>query len=86
MTEKAVFTWSGGKDSCFALMRAIAAGHRPVALLNMMNENGQISRSHGLPEEILRRQAAAMKLPTKMPPAATRVFRRLFMTQVRVRP
>jgi uncharacterized protein (TIGR00290 family) len=29
----------------------------------MMNENGKISRSHGLPESLLRRQAEALGLP-----------------------
>jgi len=56
-------SWSGGKDSCFALMKATAAGMKPVVLLNMMNESGKISRSHGIPEQILRAQAAAAGLP-----------------------
>ena len=56
-------SWSGGKDSCFALMQALKEGHEPVALVNMMNENGKISRSHGLPFAILQQQASAMQLP-----------------------
>lgn len=56
-------SWSGGKDSCFALMNVMSAGYKPVVLLNMMNENGEISRSHGLPHAILDRQARAMNLP-----------------------
>ncbi len=56
-------SWSGGKDSCFALMKAVAAGMTPSVLLNVMNESGKISRSHGIPEHILKAQAAAAKLP-----------------------
>jgi diphthine-ammonia ligase len=56
-------SWSGGKDSCYALMQALKAGHKALALVNMMNENGKISRSHGLPLSILQQQAAAMQLP-----------------------
>ena len=41
-------SWSGGKDSCFALMQAIRLGYQPKALLNVLNEHGQISRSHDL--------------------------------------
>ena len=37
-------SWSGGKDSCFAMIRAIKLGFVPKVLLNMMNENGKISR------------------------------------------
>lgn len=59
-------SWSGGKDSCFAFMKAIGSGYQPIALLNVMNEDGQISRSHGIPREILHAQAQLMKLPIYM--------------------
>jgi diphthamide synthase (EF-2-diphthine--ammonia ligase) len=38
----------------------------PKVLLNVLNEKGQISRSHGIPASILQAQAAAMGLPVKM--------------------
>lgn len=50
-------SWSGGKDSCFALMSLPGRGESPLLFLNMMNENGKISRSHGLPLSILQQQA-----------------------------
>ena len=56
-------SWSGGKDSCYALLLSIAQGVIPRAILNVMNENGKISRSHGLPESLLRQQAQALGLP-----------------------
>jgi len=56
-------SWSGGKDSCYALILAKAIGHTPTVLLNMMNENGKVSRSHGLPIEILNQQAREINLP-----------------------
>nr|WP_184029988.1 adenine nucleotide alpha hydrolase [Deinococcus budaensis] len=56
-------SWSGGKDSALALLRAQAAGGRPLALLNMLDEGGERSRSHGLRPEILEAQAAALGLP-----------------------
>jgi diphthine-ammonia ligase len=56
-------SWSGGKDSCFALMQARQTGHSPTVLLNVLNEAGKISRSHGIPAAILMAQAAAMQLP-----------------------
>ncbi|MBI1835842.1 MAG: diphthine--ammonia ligase [Flavobacteriia bacterium] len=55
-----ISSWSGGKDSCYALMCSTLEGHTPVVLLNMMNENGKISRSHGLPLSIIQQQAKAM--------------------------
>ena len=56
-------SWSGGKDSCYALMKAKEQGHTPKVLLNVLNENGKISRSHGIPSEILQAQAKAAQLP-----------------------
>jgi uncharacterized protein (TIGR00290 family) len=56
-------SWSGGKDSCFALMQAIKQGFEPKVLLNVLNEEGKISRSHGIPVQILQAQAKAAALP-----------------------
>ena len=56
-------SWSGGKDSALAFWRARHSGAMPVGLLNMLAENGERSRSHGLPVAVLRAQAAALGLP-----------------------
>ncbi|UCE81349.1 MAG: diphthine--ammonia ligase [Methanobacteriota archaeon] len=53
-------SWSGGKDSCLALHRALASGMQPAALLTMLAETGNRSRSHGLSTELLRRQASSL--------------------------
>jgi len=58
-----VCSWSGGKDSCYALLKAKALGITPKVLLNVLNEAGNISRSHGIPKHILQAQAAAAGLP-----------------------
>jgi uncharacterized protein (TIGR00290 family) len=56
-------SWSGGKDSCFALMKSIEQGGKVAVLLNMMNEKGKISRSHGIPLAVLQQQAEAIGVP-----------------------
>ena len=63
MVKKALCSWSGGKDSCYALIQAITQGIRPMVLLNVLNEEGQISRSHGIPREILHAQSERAKIP-----------------------
>lgn len=63
-------SWSGGKDSCYALMLAIQQGHTSKALLNMMNENGRVSRSHAIPAVLLDLQAEALGLPMHKTPAS----------------
>ena len=59
----ALCSWSGGKDSCYALMQAIDAGYKPAVLLNVLNEKGMISRSHGIPSDILLMQANYAGIP-----------------------
>ncbi|MEC3908378.1 diphthine--ammonia ligase [Tamlana sp. 2201CG12-4] len=56
-------SWSGGKDSCYALYKAMQTGYKPTVLLNVMNEFGDRSRSHGIPKEVLQAQADALNLP-----------------------
>jgi diphthine-ammonia ligase len=62
----ALCSWSGGKDSCYALIQAMREGIVPKVLLNVLNEEGQISRSHGIPKHTLQQQADAAQLPIKM--------------------
>jgi uncharacterized protein (TIGR00290 family) len=53
-------SWSGGKDSCLALYRAIQEKGRPQVLLTMLTEGGERSRSHGLPLTFIQKQACAL--------------------------
>lgn len=59
---KAFVSWSGGKDCCLAFHRARNNGLDVGYLFNMMNENGDRSRSHGLSVKLLKMQAEAMGL------------------------
>ena len=61
--KRVACSWSGGKDSCYALVKAVDMGYKPVVLLNVINENGDISRSHGIPLALLEAQAKAMNIP-----------------------
>jgi diphthine-ammonia ligase len=66
MNRTCLCSWSGGKDSCFALMQAIQSGYTATVLLNVLNEAGKISRSHGIPSAILQMQADAAGLPIQL--------------------
>ena len=55
-------SWSGGKDSCLALHRALRGGARVTTLLTMFDESGERSRSHAIPRRVARAQAEAMGL------------------------
>lgn len=68
--KKAVVSWSGGKDSCFAAIKAIAQGYQPEVLLNVLNEEGSFSRSHRIPKTILETQARLFQIPIQLIPAS----------------
>lgn len=58
---KAAISWSGGKDSCAALLRA-RDRLDIVAMLTMVDEGAARSRSHGLRPEVLDAHAERLRL------------------------
>jgi uncharacterized protein (TIGR00290 family) len=72
-------SWSGGKDSCLSLYRAARDGGIPAALLTMMTEDGQRSRSHGLRLEVIRAQAEALGLPLVVRSASWSTYEEVFL-------
>ena len=56
-------SWSGGKDCCLALYRAINNGLDVQYLVNTVSEDGQRSRSHGVFSEVIRMQSQALGIP-----------------------
>lgn len=65
-----VCSWSGGKDACLALHRAVAAGGVPVALVCLACEDGRATLTHGVPIDLVRAQAARLALPLDVCPCS----------------
>ncbi len=62
--EKAIFNWSGGKDSALCLYKVRALGEHDVAcLLTSVNEHYRRISMHGVRIELLEQQAAAIGIP-----------------------
>lgn len=80
MNKNSLCSWSGGKDSCFALMKAIQLGYVPKVLLNVLNEEGKISRSHGIPTAILEAHAAAANIPAYLISSSWEEYEQHFTT------
>jgi uncharacterized protein (TIGR00290 family) len=76
-------SWSGGKDSCFALIQVLKEPYILKVLVNMMNEEGVISRSHGLPLSILKQQAKAMNVPLIAVPTSWNEYEKNFTDTLR---
>lgn len=61
---KAIFCWSGGKDSAYALYQVILESHYEVKyLLTTVNKTFQRISMHGVREELLQAQALALGFP-----------------------
>lgn len=76
-------SWSGGKDSCLAFLRAVRAGGIPKALLCMLDESGERTRSHGLPVAFLQAQARALDIPLVFGSATWEDYEEVFLGKLR---
>ncbi|HXP51147.1 MAG TPA: diphthine--ammonia ligase [Bacteroidia bacterium] len=62
--KKAIFCWSGGKDSAFALYQVLKEKEYSVELLfTTVNENFKRVSMHGVREELIERQAKSIGIP-----------------------
>ncbi len=72
-------SWSGGKDGCLALYRAINSGLDVRCLLNMVTEDGQRSRSHGISAAVIKKQAEALAIPISQRPTTSDNYEAVFI-------
>ncbi len=77
--QQAFVSWSGGKDGCLALYRAKAEGLKIRYLVNMVSEDGQRSRSHGIRAEVIKKQADALGIPILQQPTADEAYEAVFI-------
>ncbi|HEY7308431.1 MAG TPA: diphthine--ammonia ligase [Gemmataceae bacterium] len=71
MREKAIVSWSGGKDSALALYEA-ASEHDIVALLTTVTSEYDRISMHGVRTRLLQQQAAALGYPLEQVPIPPR--------------
>ena len=65
-TAKYFSSWSGGKDSCLALYRALKSGLDVTLLFTSFIGSGDYSRAHGLKEEIIKAQARSIGIESEI--------------------
>lgn len=81
--QKFFCSFSGGKDSCFALYRALQKGDCPEQLLTMFNEEGNRSRSHGIGAELVESQAESLDIPLTIASASWQNYEDVFVQHLR---
>ncbi len=81
--KKAFCSWSGGKDSCLALNRAVKSGYEISHLLTMFDETGERSRSHAVSLDVMRAQAASLGLELTTPIASWQDYQTVFVEELK---
>jgi len=76
-------SWSGGKDCCLALYRALASGLKVRYLANTVTEDGKRSRSHGILAEVIHAQAQAIGIPLVQRPTTRESYEAEFIKMLR---
>lgn len=77
--QRVFISWSGGKDGCLALYRAIASGMDVRYLANMVTEDGQRSSSHGILATVIKKQAEALGIPIAQKPTTNETYEKVFV-------
>lgn len=80
MSNKQAFcSWSGGKDSCLALKRALAEGYNVTHLVTMFDESGERSRSHAVSREVMQAQADGLGIELIIATASWQDYEKVFV-------
>jgi len=82
MGNKVFVSWSGGKDSYLALLKARESGLEISTLVTFLNKEGW-SMSHGVKREVLEKQAAALGLPLEAEPVTWEDYQNGFLRVTR---
>ncbi len=80
--EMLAISWSAGKDSCLALLRARDAGLDVRSFLTMLDPGG-LSKSHALPRELIAAQVRALSGQWWPAEAGPGEYAQVFGTQLR---
>jgi diphthine-ammonia ligase len=81
---RAFVSWSGGKDTALACYQALRHGNLRIDyLLNMAREDGQYSRSHGIPSALIKAQSEALEIPLVQARASWESYTSVFVQMLK---
>lgn len=80
--QKVFTSWSGGKDCCLALHRALAEGLDVRYLANTITADGQRSCSHGMSAAVINKQSQALGIPIVQQPTTGDNYRDEFVKMI----
>lgn len=83
MSNNCFVSWSGGKDSCLALYKAIEKGYKPKRLLTMFSIESGISTAHRLKENIIKAQASSIGIEYNIGRASFTEYEKVFVENLK---
>lgn len=83
MHKNCFVSWSGGKDSCLALYKAMEQGYNPTKLLTMFSMENGISSAHRLKENIFKAQANAIGIEHLLGKALFNDYEEVFVSNLK---
>ena len=84
MNKNCFVSWSGGKDSCLALFRAMSQGYKPKMLFTMFSIENDVSSAHRLNEDIIKAQVNALELESTIGRAKFEDYEAVFVRNLEV--
>ena len=84
MDKNCFVSWSGGKDSCLALFRAMSQGYKPKMLFTMFSIENDVSSAHRLNEDIIKAQVNALDLESTIGRAKFEDYEAVFVRNLEV--
>ena len=79
MNKNCFVSWSGGKDSCLALFRAMSQGYKAKMLFTMFSIENDVSSAHRLNEDIIKAQVNALELESTIGKAKFEDYEAVFV-------
>lgn len=83
MDKNCFVSWSGGKDSCLALYKAIDKGYNPKILFTMFSIENGVSTAHRLKEKIIKAQANAIGIDYCIGKTSFKGYEDVFVSNIR---
>lgn len=80
---KVIASTSGGKDSTFAIFKAVQMGHEVAYLANTIAYDSKRVRFHGVKAEIIQKQAEALGLPLLQKETTPENYRKEYLENIR---
>jgi uncharacterized protein (TIGR00290 family) len=83
ISDAALCSWSGGKDSCLALHLAQSSGFNITTLVSVFEEAEDRNRSHAMPLRLIEAQAKVMNLKLVTPRASWQNYEAQFVATLK---